>query len=169
MKRLALLAAAGLIACGGDATSPITTLNANATITLTGAQTGSFTATNLAAVYGTTSQRGSFGFSTQASSATAVTVAITFTGEPHTGHFKNTDVGAQAGLNVSPGSPQFWVASDANTATPYGSYDLNLTSVTTTSSVSNGKTYTVAGTLDAILPAVPGSGTTGTVTLHATF
>jgi hypothetical protein len=171
MKRLASFAAVALIACGGtDSTSPITTLNATATVTLSGAQTGTFTSKNMAAVFGTSDQRGGFSFNvTQAAGTPAIVVAIRFTGEPKVGHFKSTDVGAQAGLSVSPNSPVFWIATDGNVSSPAGSYDLNLTSVATSSTVSTGKTYNVSGTLDAVLPAVAGSGATGTVTLHATF
>ena len=59
MKHLALFAALALIACGGtSSTSPNTTLNATATITLSGAQTGTFTSNNVGAVYANSNQTG---------------------------------------------------------------------------------------------------------------
>jgi hypothetical protein len=172
MKRLLLIATMVVVGCGGgsDSTAPNDVVNGKATVTLTGAQTGTFTSNTMAVVWGSADGRGAFGFSvTQATGTPSIGVALTFTGEPKVGHFKSTDVAAQGGLSVTLGQSNFWVASDANTATPFGSYDLNLTSVTVTSTVSTGKVYKVTGTLDASLPAVAGSGTTGTVTMHATF
>src|SRR3954471_19527520 len=171
MKRLMSLAALALLGCGGgDTTAPNEVVTGKATVTLSGAQTGTFTSGVMAVVWSTTDGRGAFGFSVaQATGTPSIAVALTFAGEPKVGHFKSTDVGAQGGLSVTLGQSNFWVASDANTATPFGSYDLNLTSVSVTSTVSTGKVYKVSGTLDASLPAVAGSGTTGTVTMHATF
>jgi hypothetical protein len=175
MKRLISVAALALLGCGGggDTTEPNDVVTGKASITLSGAQTGNFTSGVMAVVWSTSDNRGAFGFSVAQTTGTTTTpsiaVAMTFTGEPKVGHFKSTDVGAQGGLSVTLGQSNFWVASDANTSTPFGSYDLNLTSVTVTSTVVTGKIYKVTGTLDASLPAVAGSGTTGTVTMHATF
>ena len=96
-------------------------------------------------------------------------VAITFAGEPKVGHFKNTDAGAQGGASVSLTQTQVWLVNIGGSGSAVGTYDLNLTSVSTNATVSTGKVYNVSGTLDAVLPAVAGSGTTGTVTLHAVF
>jgi hypothetical protein len=170
MKRLAFFAALTLIACGGSSTSPTTTLNTTATVTLSGAQTGTFTSNSVGAVFVNSNQLGAITFLVaQAGTAPGITVAITFSGEPKVGHFKNTDVGAQGGAGVTLAQSQIWLANIAGTGSAVGSYDLNLTSVSTNATVSTGKVYNVSGTLDAVLPAVAGSGATGTVTLHAVF
>lgn len=170
MKRFALIAAAVVLGCG-DSTSPNTSgVTGAGNITLSGAQTGTLTSGNVSAVWSSSTSKGGFALSVaQAGSAPAIAVAITFPGEPHTGHFKNTDVGAATGLSVQLGTASFWVATDANASSPAGSYDLNLTSVSAASTVSTGKTYTVSGTLDAVMPAVAGTSATGTVTMHVTF
>jgi hypothetical protein len=172
MKRFALVAAVVLAGCGGS-TSPTTNgLTGSASITLSGAQTGSFTANNVVSAWNTASSQGAFGMSVLQAASTStpgIAVAITFPGEPHTGHFLSTGTGAAGAVSVNPSGNIFWAATSSTASGAQGSYDLNLTSVSSAATVNGGKTYTVSGTLDATVTAITGSGATGTVTLHATF
>jgi hypothetical protein len=171
MKRFLVVPVALLIACGGSTATDVNSgVTGAATITLSGAQTGTFSANDVATVWNSAGNQGGFAISTAQSGTTpAITVGISFVGEPHTGHYKNTDAATTGGVSVNPSSLTFWLASNTSGSTPQGSYDLNLTSVSTAGSVSTGKTYTVSGTFDAVLPALAGSNATGTVTMHVTF
>ena len=170
MRCVITVAAALLVGCGTTSTSPTAGTNGAATIALSGAQTGTFTANNVVAAWNSQSTQGAFGMSVlQAGATPAIVVAITFPGEPHTGHFLNTGTGASAGISVNPSGSIFWAATGSAASGAQGSYDLNLTSVSSAVTVSGGKTYTVSGTLDVTMPAVSGSAATGTVTMHATF
>src|SRR5437867_2690787 len=104
MKRLALITAVALVGCGGsDTTAPITNVTAKVTVTLAGAQTGTFTVNNLAAVWASSDNTGGFTFTVaQTSTTPAIVVAIAFPGEPKVGHYKHTDTGANGGLTVNP-------------------------------------------------------------------
>jgi hypothetical protein len=171
MKRFMVVPVALLIACGGSTATDINGgLTGAATITLTGAQTGTFTSNTVAAVWNSGTNEGGFGLSTAASGSTpAITVGISFVGEPKVGHYKSSDASTTGGVTVNPSSLTFWLATNTSGGTPQGTYDLNLTGVSTSGTVSTGKTYTVSGTLDAVMPAVSGSTATGTVTMHVTF
>ncbi|MFN2546111.1 MAG: hypothetical protein ABR567_01630 [Myxococcales bacterium] len=167
--RVFALTAAALAACGGGITTT-PGQSSSCSVTLSGAVTGTFNCQYATTAWASSNNLGAFAFS--AAGPPAVTVAIGFTGEPHTGAYKNTDAGAESGITVTNGSgasAQYWVANVGDGSTPAGSYTLNFTSVSNAITVSNGKGYSVEGTLDATLPAVSGTGATGTVTLHATF
>jgi hypothetical protein len=170
MKRLTLIAFALLAACSKSTTSPVNVvLNTNASITLTGAQTATLQSTDMAVVWNSTNNKGAYNLS-QTAVTPGIVVGISWTGEPVVGHFKNTDAGASSAMTVNPnGTLNYWTASVGGTSAAVGTYDLNLTKVSTYTSVSGGKTYNVSGTLDVTMPALAGTGATGTVTMHVVF
>jgi hypothetical protein len=120
MKKLATLAIVALAACGGgsDTTSPTNNpITNSATVTLSGAATGTFTTSTVAAIWASSNNQGAFTFSVgtaQAATSTspAVVAVIGFTGEPKAGTYKNTDVGALSSLSVQTSALAFWIAPD---------------------------------------------------------
>ena len=174
MKRSILAAAVtlSLAACGGTTPGGGLGQSNGCSVTLSGAQTGTYDCHSAFAIWDATKNQGGFTFSVSAGGTTPqITVAIEFTGEPHSGTISNTDTGASGGLTVylsSGGSGTYWAAL-TDTSNSQGSYSLKFSGVSTTYSTTSGKTYNTDGTLDATMPAVSGTSATGTVTLHATF
>ena len=155
------------ISCGGASIQPF---GGSCSVALSGAQSGTYACTSGLGGYDTTSTRGDVAVGTAGSNPSS-TVLITFQGEPHQGTFRSTDADAQSSLQVvmqgSSSSPQWFAGAGSGTTT--GSYTLSLSSVAFVSQYGTTKAYAVSGTVDATLPAVSGSGATGTVTLHAAF
>ena len=172
MKRLHLAAGLLLAACGGTGLTTIAGQSSSCTVTLSGALTGTYDCKPATAAWSSSSSQGGFAFNvSQAGSAPAISLAIGWPGEPKTGTYANTDAGAQGAVSVqipSGASAGHWVAA-AGSGSAQGSYSLKFTSVSNTLSASNVKAYSTEGTLDATLPAVSGTGATGTITQHATF
>jgi hypothetical protein len=167
------LTVALLMACGGsDNTGPNgsggtgtggnnggSNNSASCTITLSGAETGSPTCSDLSAVWTSDNNKSSFGFA-GAAGADSLVVAIGFPGEPAvTTYDENSGAGGYVQLD---NGTMLW-------SSPGGSWSLTISSVNTTSSGAGLKGYEVHGALTAtLLPAVT-STTVGSVTLNATF
>jgi hypothetical protein len=156
-----------MTACPGSDTVDAPELPANVacSVALSGATTGNLTCTQALSVWASSNNTGSVSINITGSSPT-VTSAISFSGEPHTGTFKNTDANALGAVTVT-GAGGVWVASIGGNNATSGSYTLVLSSVSAATTTSTGKSYTVHGTLDATLPPIVGTGTS--VTFHATF
>jgi hypothetical protein len=176
MHRLFLTAAFALAACGGATALTHPGESSSCSVTLSGAVTGTFDCQPATTAWGSSNNTGAFGFSVSASAtAPAINVAIGWTGEPTTRHYKNTDTDGQGGITVQTGSgatTQVWAgcanaASGGGCGTVAGSYDLNITGISNTIAASNGKVYSTDGTITATLQ--PLTGQSGTVTVTATF
>ncbi len=169
MTRSIFAAAATLVlaACGGSSTG--LGQSGHCSVTLSGAQTGTYDCQTAFAAWDSSKNQGSFGFQVaQSGTAPGIVAAITFPGEPHSATFSQSDTGASGGVIVSGASSSYWIASSDASSTQ-GTYSLKLTGVSSAYSNSSGKTYSTTGTVDGTLPAASGSGASGTVTLHATF
>jgi hypothetical protein len=167
--RLAALAglALALSGCGG---STNLTSGQPCSITLSGAVTGTFACNAVSGGYQTSNSQGAVAASV--GGATAITIGIAFPGDLHTGTFKDTDAGVQSALSVQTGtgSNNFWAAAAGTGGAKTGSYTLTITDTGLRVPGQGGAAYpAVHGTLTATLPAVAGSGATGTVSLSATF
>jgi hypothetical protein len=157
-KLAALATAATLAGCGGVASQ-------NCTVTLTGAQTGTYDCRPSFTAWDSATNLAGFAFDMkQSGTAPHVQVAIRFPNQPHVGDYLNTDAGAQGALSVTAASASWAAVSGGQ-----GSYHLIFTSVAESLSDSTGKVYVGAGTVDATLPAMSGTGATGTVSLHVAF
>jgi hypothetical protein len=173
------LSLAAVVACGGsDNTGPDgsggTGIGGNngsgngaCTITLSGAQTGSFDCSNVLAAWTSDDNITDFGFISSGSSANIV-ASIGFTGKPSKTTYKDTDTGAGAAVAVQIGSTG-WTAGVAEASPKTGSYALTISSMSVLSSAADGEVYTVHGTLSATLDPDPSTGASGSVTLNATF
>ncbi len=138
--------------------------------TLSGALTGTPGCTPLGTFWTSDDNKTAFGFTPNFSSDPAVLVTIAVAGEATATTYHETDAGAVAGISVSSSGGSQWAMQTADGGTPAsGSYTLTFSSVSTITSDAGTKVYQVHGTLTATLPAVAGSGATGTVTLKATF
>jgi len=100
-----------------------------------------------------------------------VSVAVGFRGQPHIATYRNTDPGAKSVMYAySSTYLEEWSETVAGPGAPQGKHALTITSVGTPFCLSSSKAYPqIRGTLDATLPASPGSGGAGTVSLRATF
>lgn len=158
------IAAALMLSCGGASFG-----SGRCSITLSGAQSGTFACIAVGGTYDVSSNRGSVAF--QTSGATPVTtVSISFPGEPHPGTFTSTDTGAVSSLQVSyqTVSGSTWAAT-AGSGTQTGTYTLVLNSVALIAQSTSGKAYAVSGRVDGTLLPIPSSGASGNVLLHAAF
>jgi hypothetical protein len=98
----------------------------------------------------------------------SLTVNITRPGMPTTGFWSSADAGSTAVLAAQQSSGATWQASVGG-AMAQGSYTMNIT-VGNGTATGNGMTYMSAtGNISGTLPAVTGSGASGSVTLSATF
>jgi hypothetical protein len=167
---IAILAAA----CGSS--TPEVPGQQNCTATLSGGVTASNISCFAAAGDNTNgNNKGGIGFSFTGASGYSVSAAVVTVGAPTAKEYKNTDSGANGGCTVtSTGSSSFqgWAAT-AGSSNDQGTYDINVTSLS--NQVTNpdggpGEVFlTVHGSVNCTMPAIPGSGATGTVTLSATF
>jgi hypothetical protein len=176
MRRWIGIGATLLAACGGTAAST-TNNNHSCSVTLTGAVSATYDCIIPTAAWDSSKNTGVIGLLYTPSSSTQyeVLVAIGTQGEPAAGHYKNSDSNANGGVTVygSNNPINTWFAcagtSCGSSSAPAGSWDVNVTSVSTLSSFSSGKTYSIAGTATATVPALASSSATGTVTMTATF
>jgi hypothetical protein len=169
--RLALaLALASLCSCGGK----------TCTVTISGAQTGiagllegtydcGFTNTQ----FQTASNTGSFSFGAPTVSENApISVGIGWPGEPRPGHYQSSDPSANGDVSVIYSGGTFaeqWdaMANCTSSCTTLGSYDLNLSEVSTLVTFTSFKRYEAHGTLDATL--VESHTPPVVLTVHASF
>jgi len=167
-----LVVAVALGACGsssGSADAPGT--GGPCSVTLTGAATGSFPCVVPRTSWQASSNETNFTFDLTTGSP-AVQVAIRFAGQPMVGQHHTTTDGASAGgiMVVDTSSSKMWDASaGAGSNAGVGMFDLSLTAVTTSIVSATGTTYSVNGALTATMPAVSGTGATGSVMLTAAF
>jgi hypothetical protein len=95
-------------------------------------------------------------------------VTITRPGMVTSGTYTNTDSGAEGALTGNQGMA-VWLADVGSPSSPaQGTYSMDLT-VESSSTVSSGAIYIANGTVTGTLPAVTGTGATGTVNLTASF
>lgn len=166
MRRL-WMAAALMLSCGGASFQTLG--SGGCSITLSGAQSGTFGCIAVGGTYDVPSNRGSVAF--QTSGATPVTtVSISFPGEPRPATFSSADAGAVSSLQVSyqTVSGRTWAAT-AGSGTQTGTYTLVLNSVALIGQSTSGKAYAVSGKVDGTLPPIASSGASGNVLLHADF
>jgi hypothetical protein len=97
-----------------------------------------------------------------------MTGGVSFPGKPAVKTYTQTAAGSQSAVTVNQ-SPKLWIAVVGGNSPTQGSYTLTVTKVTQVSTNTSGIGYLVHGTLDAKLPAVAGTGASGSVTLHVTF
>jgi hypothetical protein len=171
MRVTYIFALAAVAAIGGCSSSAGGDDNANSTgctITLTGASTGSPACTPIGTFWTSDDNMTAFGFVPDLSDPGAL-VTISFTGQPSTKTYRETDPGTVAAISISSGASQ-WAMQTASDGTPAsGGFTLTITSANTITSAADARTYQLHGTLTATLPAVAGTAATGTVTLKATF
>lgn len=169
-----VVAAAAAWGCGKSATAPSRnpgeTASCSVTLSGSGSIPGTWDCRPAIIGWASASNTTGFGFDLAASTTQpALIVSISFAGEPAVRSYASSDSAAQgvAEVLVAPGLE--WLASVGGGNAPQGSYALTLTSVSDTVATAQGRAYLVAGTVTATLPAVTASGSSGTVTLSATF
>lgn len=161
-----------LAACGGSSSSvdaPGT--GGPCSVTLTGAATGSFPCVVPRTSWQASSNATNFTFDLTTGSP-AVQVAIHFTGQPMVGqHVTTTDGSSTGGILVADESDsKMWDASaGAGSNAGQGMFDLSFTVVTTSIVSATGTTFAVNGALTGTLPAVSGTGASGSVMMTAAF
>ena len=99
-------------------------------------------------------------------SATTVSVGIGFTGDLTAKTHTNLDTDATGAIHVTQGTSNWaaWPASTGSAAV--GSYTLSISSTYGEAGTASARVYGgFVGQLDATLPAIGGTGTTGTVTV----
>jgi hypothetical protein len=160
--------------CGGSPTSNSNGGGGTAcTVTLSGAVTSQYDCSAPAVgSYASGKNQGAIGVSVNPATngqPPTIEIAVAFPGQLSSGEHANTDAGAKGGATLQVGT-QFWAAVVGSTS-DQGSYSLTISSTGTAVTAANGdKAYLgVHGTLDATMPPVAGSGSTGNVTLHAEF
>jgi hypothetical protein len=141
------------------------------TVTLGGPVTGTFACVASVSWSAATSMSVAAIVVTRAAPLQSVNVAIEHPGEPKAETWKDSDVGAIAGLVVQPsGEPRkAWTASAGPKGGRQGSYTLTLATVAPGASTPDGKGYDAHGTLTATLAPDRTTRATGTVTMKVQF
>ncbi|HZX93384.1 MAG TPA: hypothetical protein VFE90_02635 [Myxococcales bacterium] len=170
-----VLAIAVLAATGCGAAADLLNGQGNCTAAVTGAV--ALPNVSCIASAGTDSNgsgNGAVAFNFTNPSGYQLVVGVGFSGAPAVKTYSNTDSGAKSGVEViQNGSAQTWAALAGQPGANQGSYTLSITSLG--SQVNNpdggpGSVFlTVHGTLNATLPAITGTGASGTATMTATF
>lgn len=172
MRVVAFVVVAGLasVGCRKNSTPPTGPTGLDACrVTLSGAMTDSFDCVTTATAWASDGNAGVFSFFVAPVDTTPdVEAIISWTGEPHPGHFVSAAAGAGGGAAVTRADHQAWSAMAGGTS-PQGSYDLAFTSVTYTQTIPTGRLYSAHGTLRATLTAVVATGSAGDITMTATF
>jgi len=169
--RLALVTAvAAVVGCNPSSTGLRPGVSSSCTVTLTGAVTGTYNCQPATTAWGLGDDMGVFSFGVpQSGSRPGISVAISWVGEPTVGQYASADLGAVAHLALTMSSNQAWLATVGEGTAAAGTYTLAFTSVVNNLSTSTGNGYSTEGTLTASLAPVTGSGSSGTITLSATF
>ena len=165
-----------LMACGGGSSKTIDAAGNGSgsnggggacTLTLSGAQTGSYSCTAMTAWASSNNQGG---FSLSVSGFTGmITVGVGWPGEPMATTYHSTDANAKGGASVVTGSgagTMAWTAAVGNGNT-IGSYMVTFSSVANPITTSQGKGYTAHGSFSATLMSQTGQ--SGTIMMSATF
>jgi len=166
--RIALASLA--LSCGG---AQGITINGGCSASIAGSQSGTFDCNAASGGFDTAHGTSAVGLSVPGT--TAITVAVGFPGDLHTGTFTNATAGATGGATIQLGgttSNTIWgaLAGSSNPAQNQGTWTLIVTDTGTATTNSSGKAYLgMHGTFDATAPPVPGGTATGTETLHAAF
>jgi hypothetical protein len=100
-----------------------------------------------------------------------VSIAVGFRGQPRVATYRNGDPGAKSVMYAySSTYLEEWSETVAGPGAPQGKHVLTITSVGSPFCLSSSKAYPqLQGTLEATLPASPGSAAAGTVSVRATF
>jgi hypothetical protein len=169
MKK-SILAALALTACGGAVS---TGNSGNCAVTVSGSETGNSACSsgNAQASFSSQNNVSTVVIVAQVAGGT-VNISWQIGGQLSAGTFGNTITsnGEMGGVLILQGSSQWGSASSTSSGSiaGQGTWTATLTSVSTTSPPA-GSYYAVHGSFDSTAPAVPGSNTSGTVTVHATF
>jgi hypothetical protein len=170
MKRISIAALFALAGCGGGTTNLTTDPSANCTITLSGALTGTLGCTGHDAAYNSANNTGGFAI-TAAPAATvqSFSMAVGTTGQPTTGTFTQSSGSLNgSGVVVQGTGNQIWSASVGSGT--QGTFSLVVRDLGSSISANGGTAWPlIHGTFNATLPAVAGSGATGSVTVTASF
>ena len=156
---IVMLIAAVTAGCSSSGTD--VTNNSSCSVTLSGAQTGTYSC-GLAAVAAYTTATNQFAIAFNVTGTPSVQVSLGSTGEPTAKTYANNASGAAGAVTVNSGNSSWFAVGGGG-----GTYSLVLSSVTQYSSSATGKTYTVHGSLDGTLANAASGG--ATVTVHATF
>lgn len=142
-------------------------------LTLSGAVSQSFAGTVLTRLYSPDVDHWVFGAVAVATlePPLAAGIGLTIEGGVHVGTFSSSAQGVTGEVYIGGGTGDpHWRARTGGESEPAGSFTLQITSTGDPVEFFGALDYPdLHGTLDAVLPADPESGASGTVTLHATF
>jgi hypothetical protein len=157
---------------GGGGGADAGDCEAESTITVSGALTGTRSAPAPTASQGTANDVSSVNVSAQFGTPFLSVWSFTFTGAPGLTVYTEATSGLSCGASVTDPADlnRSWLASKGVSGTPdQGTCSITFTSVTPTLMLAGQTQYCVHGTVQATMPARPGSTATGTVTLSASF
>jgi hypothetical protein len=161
MKRVAMMAMAVLLGCGG---SPAQTRSCK--LTLSGAINGSYDCRPASTVWAPAIGATVFSFDLpQTASSPAITVRIGWSGVPEVKHYRSSDADANSWVSVSEASDRTWSLRAGSSAVRGGSYDLEVAGILGRGEIYNGEGFSLTGTLDATLSAFA----LNDLILHVTF
>jgi hypothetical protein len=175
MRGLIGILALAVAACGGSS-SPAFTPGGACTITLSGAQTGTYDCTNnVAAVYNPGNNQGGLMIAFKGSPTGSLDINLLpgFPGAPTTGTVSNSTSGTTGGLEFDMNSgASMWSSPNTTVSPATGTWTFTLTAIGPAQSTGGAlEAYPIHGTLDGTLTgsAVTSTPTSGTVTVHASF
>jgi hypothetical protein len=160
-----------LLGCGSSdgSNAPGDAPISGCSLTLSGGSAGTYPCTLRAAVWSSLNDTGQIIVGrTPAADAPAISVNVSFLGEPIAGTYADDNPDVTTRMTVTSGDAS-WTA-NVGTSTPRrGSYTMVLTSVTATRASGDNQIYAVSGTLDATLSPVAGTSASGDLGLQARF
>jgi hypothetical protein len=164
-------ALAVLVGCGSTdgSNTPGDGSIAGCTLTVSGGTSGSYPCSLRVASWSSLSDMGQIILGRIATADTpSISATVTFPGEPRAGTYSDSDPDANTRITVTSGTA-YWTMTVGASAPKRGSYTMVLAQVAATKEAGDNQIFAASGTLDATLPAVPGTSATGDVTLHANF
>jgi hypothetical protein len=162
---------AALVGCGsGDGSNPPGDGPiSGCSLTLSGGSSGTFPCTLRAAVWSSLNDTAQVIVGrTPAADAPAISVLVSFLGEPMAGTYADDNPDVTTRMTVTSGSAS-WTANVGGAAPRRGSYTMVLTSVAATKASGDNQIYAVSGTLDATLSPVGGTSAGSDLGLQARF
>ena len=142
---------------------------AGCTLTVSGGTSGTYPCTLRAAVWSSLSDVGQILVGrTATADAPAISVTVSFPGEPIAGTYTDDTPGAKTRMTVTSGTAT-WTGNVGGSTPKSGAYTMVLTSVAATRESGDNQIYAVSGTLEATFLPVAGTSASGEVTLRATF
>jgi hypothetical protein len=162
---------AALVGCGSSdgASPPGDGPISGCSLTLSGASSGTYPCTLCAAVWSSLNDTGQIIVGrTPAADAPAISVTVSFVGEPIAGTYADDNPDVTTRMTVSSGNAS-WTANVGGSAPRRGSFTMVLTSVVAMKTSGDNQIYAVSGTLDATLSPVSGTSASGDLGLQARF